>query len=258
VSASLKDAASYGGETVIACAVVGETWQGVPSTEMACLRARMAAACSPTLSSGTLKQVDDQSLVALSALKQALEDAKLRPEETSSWGLVAAPRLLGRKRIAESLMKFREQGAWSVSPHIIPHCSLHSLPGLLSQGLRIHGPNIGAGGMPGSEAEAIWAAMTFLEGEHLPGIWIVLTGWDREAESPESSCQAVVVGLRRGHNHSSLPRLSFIPGGNPVHSETFSLESAGDAIRNRKDRRWDIGGAIAELTRTAANMEAAA
>jgi hypothetical protein len=258
VSASPKDAASTNAESAIACAVVSATWQAVPSADLAKLRHQLAAAFSKTLSLGILKQVDDQSLLALHSLKQATENFGPGADDCSAWGLVAAPRLLGRKRIAEALFKFQTEGAWSVSPHIIPHCSLHSLPGLLSQGLKIHGPNIGAGGMPGAEAEALWAGLTFLEGERLEGTWIVLTGWDGETESPNRLCQAVVLGLRRASEHPSLPRLIFFPGGHLSGARPFSLESAGEAIRQRKDCRWDIGGGAAAMTHGTANLEAAA
>jgi hypothetical protein len=107
--------------------------------------------------------------------------------------------------MVESLQKFREQGAWSVSPHIIPHCTLHSLSGLLSQVLGLHGPNIGAGGKPGGESEALTVAAAWLAADRLPGVWVVLTGWD--VESPTNAgatCQAAVLALTAAEVTSPL------------------------------------------------------
>src|SRR5438067_465552 len=67
-----------------------------------------------------------------------------------------------------------------LSPHFIPHRSQHAISGTISQALKIHGPNFGAGGGPGAAAEALLAGAVLLEGSRLPGVWVVLTGWDPE------------------------------------------------------------------------------
>ncbi len=170
---------------------------------------------------------------------------------------MASARFPGRRRIAESLAKFREQGAWTTSPHVIPHCSLHSLSGLISQGFRLHGPNIGTGGLPGSEQEAFWAALAQLHGERLPGVWIVLTAWDRETlDSTDLTCQALALGLCR-QAVANAPHLRFVPG-EETGRPPLTLESLGEAIRTRSASAWNAGGATLELHCTNARLEAAA
>lgn len=258
MSASPNSAASSGSDTSIVCQLAGSSWYSVPFAEIAQLRGEVTRQFPQSLSGGLLKQVDDQSLVALLALKQAVLNAGLQPEDCQTWGLIAAPRTLGRKRVAESLVKFHEQGAWSVSPHVIPHCSLHSLPGLLSQVLRLNGPNFGVGGMRGSECEAFWAALALLEGDSLPGVWIVMTGWDRDTISQqETSCQAAVLGLRRV-SESSLPRLRLLVSNDSDDQERLTLESVGEAIRNGTDGCWNIGGGLLTLSHAGSNVEVAA
>jgi hypothetical protein len=240
------------------CAVAASAWHSAPADDIPRLRADAAAAFD-TLSAGVLKQADEQSLVALLAVRAALDGAGRRPADCEHWGLVAAPRMPGRRRIAESLAKYREQGAWSVSPHVIPHCSLHSLPGLLSQALNQHGPNIGAGGMIGGEAEALWGALALLAGERLPGVWLILTGWDRESLSTGGvSCQAVVLGLLPAAQAPALPRVRFVPGVRQRGAPAFTLEAVGDAVRRRRDVTWAAGTGACTLAHAARGLEAAA
>ncbi|MCE9531423.1 MAG: hypothetical protein K8T89_09930 [Planctomycetes bacterium] len=206
----------------------------------------------------TLKLVDDQSLVALLAMRRALDEANGSIPDLADWGLVAAPRTLGRRKIADAIGKYRSQGAWSISPHLIPHVSLHSLAGLLSQGLRLHGPNFGAGGPKGSEAEAVRAAVALLVGEELPGVWIVFTGWDRELlVEGDGVCQAAVLGIRT-QGEAESPCLLFDP--NPVTTAMprFTLESLGEAIRNRAKGSWHFGNGSVGINQNASIQEAAA
>src|SRR5262245_37545525 len=90
-------------------------------------------------------------------------------------GVVGAPRQPGRAVMARLIREFEAHGAGSVSPLIIPHCSLHSLAGTLSLVLQARRPNFGAGGLPGSEAEALWAACALLADARTPGVWVVWT-----------------------------------------------------------------------------------
>src|SRR5205807_2272244 len=63
---------------------------------------------------------------------------------------------------------------------LIPHRSLHAVSGTLSQTLKIQGPNFGVGGGPGAESEALLVAATLVGNRGLPGVWVVLTGYDPE------------------------------------------------------------------------------
>src|SRR5262249_6770324 len=125
------------------------------------------------------------------------------------WGVLAAPRFLGRACLAQALQRFALEGAWGVSPHLIPHRSLHSVSGTVSQALGIHGPNFGVGGGPDSAAEGLLAAAALVAEQRVPGVWLVLTGWDPEPvlDSPgmpspnghpreaDSSCLAAALAL---------------------------------------------------------------
>jgi hypothetical protein len=238
--------------------VAASSWLSVRASEMGSLRSQAAAAYPDTLAMSMLKQADDQGLVALLALRQAIDEAHLSLEKIEHWGLIASARCPGRKRISESLAKFREHGAWSTSPHLIPHCSLHSQSGVLSQALRLHGPNFGAGGMPGAECEAFWAALAMLHGDRLPGVWIVVTGWERETLSADDiCCQALVLGLRHAAGQMGQPILKFSlqpPGAAPP----LSLESMGMAFREGRPGKWSLGEATCAFAPGERRMEAAA
>lgn len=125
----------------------------------------------PALSTSTLKQADEQTLTALMAIHQLRQGSSLPTEAT--WGVLACPQRPGRKRLTETLTKFRTQGAWSTSPHVIPHTLLHSISGLISQALGTHGPNLGVGGVPGAEDQVLTAATAWLGGNDAQGVWLI-------------------------------------------------------------------------------------
>jgi hypothetical protein len=133
-----------------------------------------------------LKHADEQTVAGLSAVYQAIERAGLQETCFRNWGVVASPRFLGRPTMAAALQRFVSEGAWGVSPHLIPHRSLHSISGTVSQALKIHGPNFGVGGGPEGTVEVLLAATALLEGKQLPGVWIVLTCLDPESPPDEA------------------------------------------------------------------------
>lgn len=245
-------------DSSVRCAISAHACMSVPFAELTTLRAELAAAFPETLSSSVLKQSDEQGLVALAALREAITQGRLSPDELRAWGVVAAPRALGRRRIAEGLAKFSQQGAWSTSPHLIPYLSLHSLPGLLSQAISSHGPNLGVGGLPGSEGEALLVAVTLLHGERLPGVFVVFSGWERESltQEPGDICQSAILGLRakasdaEGHVEIELGR-----NGN---LDPFTLESLIQNLRHQSPARWKLPGAICTMSLEQSQMEAAA
>jgi hypothetical protein len=140
---------------------------------------------------------------------------------------------------------------------LIPHCSLHSQSGLLSQALQLHGPNFGAGGMPGAESEAIWSALALLHGDRVPGVWVVFTAWEREVTGADDNhCQAVVLGLVRSAGQMGRDglKVSLRSSDGPL----LSLESISEAIRERRPGVWSLGGATCMLALGETRMEAAA
>jgi hypothetical protein len=119
-------------------------------------------------------------------------------------GVVAAPCQAGRITTARSLAELRVGGAVTVSPHIVPQCSLHSVAGAVSVALGMHGPHLGVGGGPDALAEGLLAAATLLNhgDPECPAAWLVATEWDEEpaldpAGQPQGDpvCRALAVQL---------------------------------------------------------------
>jgi hypothetical protein len=170
-----------------------------------------------------LRHADDQSVAGLAAVLQAIEAGRL-DGPFRDWGVVAAPRFMGRTTLAAALLKFKAEGAWGISPHLIPHRSLHALSGTISQALKVHGPNFGVGGGPGGAADALLTAAALVEGGRLPGAWVVLTGWSPEPASDEQGrvlnpncvCRAVALALTAAGTGRPRLCLRVVPAGSPT------------------------------------------
>lgn len=175
------------------------------------------------LPAALLKHADEQTVAGLAAVFQAIQQSGQSISAFRDWGVVAASRFLGRTITAQAVQRFRTEGAWGISPHLVPHRSLHSLSGTISQVLKIHGPNLGAGGGPAGLVDALLAAGALIRGAALPGIWIVLTGWlpelacDLEGRSvtPDSICLAIALMLTSTVAGAAGFRLRMTPRGTP-------------------------------------------
>jgi hypothetical protein len=104
--------------------------------------------------------------------------------------------------MAAALPRFRAEGAWGVSPHMIPHRSLHAPSGALSHALKAHGPNFGVGGATDGAAEALISAAGLLALGHAPAVWAVVSHVrpdgdldDAGRPAPGAVCEAVAVAL---------------------------------------------------------------
>ena len=210
------------------CAVVAHGVAEYPLAALPGLRKQVGPSGGSPLAPAFLRHQDDQTVVGLAAIFAAMAAGSFGADEFDSWGVVAAPRFLGRPLMATALPKFMAEGAWSVSPHTIPYLSLHSIAGAISQALHIHGPNFGVGGGPDGEIEALLAGMAMLSAYSLPGVWVVLTGWEPElvpgAHADDSApfvCRAIALALSsRGSGAGDL-QLSIEPaatGGSRVRS----------------------------------------
>jgi hypothetical protein len=146
-----------------------------------------------------LKHADDQTVAGLAAVYQAILNHDLAGTNFTNWGVVAAPSFLGRASLAHTLKRLAVEGAWGVSPHLIPHHSLHAVSGTVSQALSIRGPNFGIGGGPNSVAEALAVAATLVSDCSLPGLWLVLTEYETELIPPDPS-----VPSPNGHHAGPL------------------------------------------------------
>jgi hypothetical protein len=160
---------------VVCCAIAAEAVVRANLDSLEALRRHPGPVHGEPLPASLLKHADEQTVAGLCAVYQAIAKAGLQTICFRDWGVVAAPRFLGRPTMAAALQRFVAEGAWGVSPHLIPHRSLHSISGTVSQALKIHGPNFGVGGGPNGTVEALLAATALLERKPLPGVWMVLT-----------------------------------------------------------------------------------
>lgn len=166
-----------------------------------------------SLPANFLKNSDPQTIAGLVALYRALERHDSPSPNSQDWGVIGAPCLLGRSALAMSCQRFAVEGAWAISPNLIPHHSLHALSGTISQALNLRGPNFGVGGGNGATAEGFIMAATLLANRSLPGLWLVLTGFEPELlpvdpsqpadttpTGPEPQCDAVALALIPGED----------------------------------------------------------
>ena len=150
------------------------------SDQLAALRKIPVVPADKDLAAGFLKNSDDQTVLALTVVSRAMGLLKRPTASYHDWGVLAAANLFGRSGTFQSLSSFRKDGAWGVTPHMIPHNSLHAVSGTVSQALGIHGPNFGTGGGPKAVAEAFLAAATIISENRLPGLWVLMSGHDPE------------------------------------------------------------------------------
>lgn len=211
-----------------------------------------------------LKHADEQTVLALSAVLHAVDRFGLNGRTHSDWGVIAAPRYLGRLQTMFHVDRYRRQGASTVSPLIIPHLSLHSTSGTISQALGLHGPNFGVGGAHGHLAEGLLAALVLAD-EGVPGAWLVATAWCPEP-LPDLSRgslvpvqgQAVALALDYSGNSGAQPvgTLKFSPAtaGGAGEADLIGLaRSLDEPIVPGRSARWlaAIPGGTIELSRTA-------
>jgi hypothetical protein len=149
-----------------------------------------------------LKHSDEQTVASVAAVLDAVDRFGLASRDFSDWGVVAAPRWVGRVKGATALQRFYCEGLPGASPMTVPHLSLHGVSGTVSQVLRIHGPNFGTGSGPGCHAHGLLAALSLVTGEKLPGLWLTLSQWEPEPApdvqgqvAPECVCHAVALAL---------------------------------------------------------------
>jgi hypothetical protein len=183
------------------------TWATVRATPEQITQWRKSPAPQPTvpLPASQLKHSEEQSIVALWAVCEAIAGLEDRPTNFNQWSVIAAPRFCGRLANANSLERYRQEGAWGISPHMIPQHSLHAVSGTISQLLKFHGPNFGVGNGLSSACDGWLVAATLLTENMVPGVWLILTGHVDEYlpagpnhPGQHSSCEAVALALTAG------------------------------------------------------------
>ena len=133
------------------------------------------------------KHADEQSMLAVQAVDEAIQRHDIDPQSLADFGVLAAPRFLGRAAGEAVIRRHRRDGAQGVTPHIISQHSLHSVSGAISVLLGCRGPNLGVGGGPYALDDAFLAQLTLFgqtsvvtASTQVPGVLLVGTGWDPE------------------------------------------------------------------------------
>lgn len=166
-----------------ACGVSAHAVVECRLSAMAALRERPAPAGAPPLPARFLRQCDEHTVVAVHAVLEAIA-AAARPPCCDRHAVVAAPCQSGRITAARTLVQFSAGGGVTVSPHVVPQCSLHSAAGAVSVALGMHGPHIGVGGGPDALAEGLWTGLSLLtleaQATGCDGAWVIFSAWDTE------------------------------------------------------------------------------
>jgi hypothetical protein len=257
-------------QPAVCCDLVGHAAVRATQEAIAALRRAPGPGPGERLPVSFLKHADEQSVVALAAVLRAVAEHGLGSIPFGDWGILAAPRFIGRVALAGAIHRYAAEGAWGISPHLIPHRSLHAISGTISQALKIHGPNFGVGGGPHAAGEVMLAAAALLGTRPLPGLWVVLTGWDPEPIPDRDGktataclCGGVALGLTparadwRGLRlRITLPRRGELrePGGtDPAGSLSLERLLAGLGTEDPAPAAWPLaGGGRLELERAGA------
>lgn len=216
------------------CGIRSHATVEAPLSAVAALRDAPPPAGGPPLPPRFLRHCDEQTVVAIRAVQEAVSRLP-EPLPLDRCGVVAAPCQAGRITTARSLAQLRVGGAVTVSPHIVPQCSLHSLAGAVSVALGMHGPHLGIGGGPDALAEGLFAAMTLFHGGAAAGcdaVWLLASEWDTEPVLDPSGtplndpiCRAVAL-LLVPDSEGSQDRLTLtlhVTGSAPEAAEQTSL-----------------------------------
>lgn len=148
-----------------------------------------------------LRHGDEQTVVGMHAVLRAIA-ALPGPIDLSADAVVAASCQAGRLMAAKSLAQLKTGGAVTVSTHIVPQASLHSLAGAVSVALGMHGPHVGVGGGGDALVEGLMTAVTLARSSGAPRVWLVATAWDDEppldatgAATADPLCRAVALAV---------------------------------------------------------------
>ncbi len=218
------------------CDLVAQSAFRASPGEMAGLRKSPGADGGPPTPPALLRHSDEQTVVGLAAVLRAIASGGLDPDGFGDWAVLVAPRFLGRAAFERAFPQFRDEGAWGVSPHLIPAHSLHSPSGTISQALKAHGLNLGIGGTPGGEAEALLLAATLLGAGSVAGVWVVLTGRSEGGDPAEpGSYEALALALAPPARGRRGPRLRIAPG---------SIQMVGAGPDGGAVPGWAVGSTV--------------
>lgn len=180
MSPSSTDRSDAAPSTTTGCAVEAYGVVKVAVDEIATLRKAPGPLGGRTIPPSLLKHADHQTVLGLAAVLRAIDDFGWDGRSFEDWGLIAAPRFLGRILVAAAIDRFKNRGVPGMSPLIIPTLSLHAVAGSLSLALKMHGFNYGVGGGHGHLAEALLTGLAARDEGGVPGVWVVATQFSPE------------------------------------------------------------------------------
>ena len=163
-----------------ACAVEAYGVARTPIEEIAALRKSLVALNGRRLPPSLLKHADHQTVLGIAAVSKATTDFGWHDRSFDEWGVVAAPRFLGRLNSAAAIQRYRQSGVTGISPLIVATLPLHAVAGSLSLALQAHGLNYGVGGGHGHLAEALLAGLAARDDNGVAGVWVVATQFSPE------------------------------------------------------------------------------
>ncbi|NBT12979.1 MAG: hypothetical protein EBS56_05265 [Planctomycetia bacterium] len=163
-----------------ACVLERHAVVEVPLSEIQALRDVPVPVGAPALPPRFLRHCDEQTVVGVRAVLEALACESAAPRSLARDGVIAAPRLAGRITAAQTLAQVATAGDVAVSPHVVPQCSLHALASAVSVALGMHGPNFGTSGGPEALSEGLFTALSLVQTAGCDRLWLVLTEWDEE------------------------------------------------------------------------------
>jgi hypothetical protein len=218
-----------------------------------------------------LKYSDEQTVIGLAAVLDAAHRFGLQDSDFTAFGVIAAPCRFGRPKLGGTLTRFDREGVRGISPMIVPHLSLHALSGTISQAIQSHAWNFGVSSGPDHLGEGLSAAVAILSEGRLPGLWLVLTCWDKvpvpdeqgrcqAAEGKFPVCQGIALALSRFEASSTGPQMRLLPGP-PSRAPSAGFSCAATAelfglaafLRGEAGRYWTCpltAGGWVELTTT--------
>jgi hypothetical protein len=257
-----------------ACAVESHGVVRVPIEEIASLRTKSSWFNGRKLPASLLKHADYQTVLSIAAVSRAIDEVGWQTKSFDEWGVLAAPRFLGRLNAAGAIERYRQSGVTGISPLLVATLTLHAVAGSLSLALQSHGFNYGIGGGHGHLAEVLLAGLAAREDNGVAGVWVVASQFSPEPvpDASEQSSRvsvghAVALALSaEGANRSRL-NLRVVSTGPRFDEETdvtgagspSGLVALGDFLNERSPgpmtRHWYCplsGGGAIELEDDAA------
>lgn len=244
--------------TALDCTVAAWSWFSTPVEQLEPHR-QPGTVAGNVLSAAFLRHADEQTVAAVAALVQAIP--QVRETAFRTWGVLGCNHQPGRATVACNFARYAKEGAWGVSPHIVPHRCLHSLSGTLSLALKCEGPNFGVG-----EPETLLPlALAWLTQGRVPGLWLALTSIDPElpplpdttTPTPGSVVHALVLALTPAGVAPLRLRLRPVPTALPPSAWALPRVEAWLAGREAGD--WALpGGLVLERHAGAPRVPAAA